>query len=130
MFNRWGGGTDKGLRLRGQPKIDAHYGQVVTLPYSSLITINLAVSNRFRVTLAGNPTLAVINWPPYGGKDLILNLIQDSSGSRVVTWWTSPTILWAGGTAPSLTTTASKTDKIIFDIMPGGVFHGSWILNF
>jgi hypothetical protein len=37
---------------------------------------------------------------------------QDSTGSRTITWPGS--VRWPGGTAPTLTTTASKTDYIAF----------------
>lgn len=44
------------------------------------------------------------------GQVLIRNLIQDGTGSRTVTWF--PTINWAGGSAPTLTTTESRADVI------------------
>jgi hypothetical protein len=39
-----------------------------------------------------------------------LVLVQDSTGSRTVTW--STTIRWAGGTAPTLTTGGTKADVV------------------
>ena len=47
------------------------------------------------------------------GQVLRLVVCQDGTGSRTVTAWDS-SILWSGGTAPTLTTTASKCDAISF----------------
>lgn len=62
-----------------------------------------------RVTLTGNRTLAVTCST---NRPFILTLIQDSTGSRTVTWFN--TIAWAGGSAPTLTTTANKRDVFGF----------------
>lgn len=43
------------------------------------------------------------------GQTFILFLKQDATGSRTVSW---PTIKWAGASAPTLTTTASRVDII------------------
>jgi hypothetical protein len=37
-------------------------------------------------------------------------IIQDGTGSRTITTW--PTIKWAGGSAPTLTTTGGKADVV------------------
>lgn len=42
---------------------------------------------------------------------LHLRIKQDSTGSRAIVGWPT-TVLWAGGTAPTLTTTANKSDLI------------------
>lgn len=42
---------------------------------------------------------------------LQLRIKQDATGSRIVNFWPS-TVLWPGGTAPTLTTTAAKSDII------------------
>jgi len=60
--------------------------------------------------LGGNRTLALSN--SAAGKVFILRLLQDGTGSRTVTWF--GTIKWAGGSAPTLTTTASKADTFGF----------------
>lgn len=61
-----------------------------------------------KITLTGNCTFTITS-PPQAGP-LTLWLIQDATGSRTVTW--PATVKWAGGTAPTLTTTATKTDII------------------
>ena len=74
------------------------------------VTFSLATSNKQRVTLEGNRTLALSN--VLAGHVFVLTLIQDATGSRTVNWFS--TIKWAGGTAPTLTTTATKADTFGF----------------
>ena len=76
----------------------------------STVTFDLNESNTHRVTLGGNRTLAITN-VSYGQK-FTTRLTQDATGSRTVTWFKD--IHWAGGTAPTLTTTAHKTDVFGF----------------
>ena len=45
------------------------------------------------------------------GKSFIIMLKQDATGSRTVTW---TTVVWGGGTAPTITSTASKMDIYSF----------------
>jgi hypothetical protein len=63
--------------------------QIITLTASTTITMPTAVS----------------------GKSFIMYLRQDATGSRTVTW---TTVKWAGGTAPTITSTASKQDIYSF----------------
>lgn len=62
------------------------------------------------VTLAGNRTFTMSN--PVAGQTYCVKITQDASGSRTVTW--PSTVKWAGGSAPTLTTTASYVDHITF----------------
>ena len=62
------------------------------------------------LTLTGN---CVLTYPaPSGGGQFTLLLKQDATGSRTVTW--PSTVRWAGGTAPTLTATAGRTDVVTF----------------
>lgn len=84
-------------------------------------TLNLAAGNVHAVTMpAGNITLAITGATV--GQCFILELTQDSGGSRTVTWFS--TIKWAGGTAPTLTTTASKRDTFGFRVTGSGTYDG------
>lgn len=74
------------------------------------VTFNMNESNVHSVVLGGNRTLAVSNVGV--GQSFIVRLVQDATGSRTVTWFS--TIKWADGTAPTLTTTANKTDVFGF----------------
>ena len=59
---------------------------------------------------AGNITIAISN--EVDGHIFTVRILQDGTGSRTVTWFS--TIKWAGGSAPTLTTTADKADMFIF----------------
>lgn len=69
---------------------------------------------------AGNITIALSNASV--GQVFIVRITQDSGGSRTVTWFT--TIKWAGGNAPTLTTTANKADTFGFIVTSAGNYDG------
>lgn len=79
---------------------------------ASTITFDMDNSNIQIAELGGNRTLAVANYVV--GIPFILLLKQGTGGNKVPTWFT--TIQWAGGSAPTLTTTAGKVD--IFQFIP------------
>lgn len=64
---------------------------------------------------------------PAGPANLSLKLIQDATGSRTATW--PATVKWAGGTAPTLTTTANAEDLITF-YYDGTNYYGAWLGDF
>lgn len=84
------------------------------------VTFDLSVSNTHTVTLGGNRTLALSNVST--GQCFMINLKQDATGSRTVTWFLG--ISWPGGTVPILTTTASKTDTFGFQCTGTGAYLG------
>lgn len=76
---------------------------------NSAITLSLANGTMQIITLTANTTItmpAVKN-----GGSFILFLKQDATGSRTITW---STVKWPGGTAPTITSGASKLDIISF----------------
>jgi len=80
-------------------------------------TLDLSTASVFNVTLSDNCTFTFSNSPMDSfGFTLILN--QDATGSRTATW--PAAVEWAGGTAPTLTTTASATDVLTFVTDDGG----------
>jgi hypothetical protein len=83
------------------------------------ITFDLSTSLH-TVTLGGNRTLALSNETV--GQTFVIRLVQDATGSRTVTWFS--TIKWAGGSAPTLTTTAAKTDVFGFICTSAGNYDG------
>jgi len=87
------------------------------------VTFNLATSNIHTVTLGGNRTLALSNVAV--GQAFMLRLVQDGNGSRTVTWFS--TIKWAGGSAPSLSTTAGATDVFGFLCTSTGNYDGYYV---
>ena len=78
------------------------------------------------VTLGGNRTMAAPTNLVDGGT-YILHVIQDGTGSRTLTW--NSVFKWSGGTAPTLTTTASARDIISF-ISDGTNLYGVATLDF
>lgn len=84
-------------------------------------TLTLNTSNIHTITMpAGNITIALSNEAV--GQCFMINILQDGTGSRTVTWFT--TIKWAGGSAPTLTTTASKIDTLGFIVTSAGNYQG------
>lgn len=101
-----------------QPKGIDVLQEVHTVTYGSTTTFDLDSYNKFTVTLAGNPTLALSGG--YDGQFFAINLLQNS-GSNTVTWFSN--IDWESATTPTLTTDASKSDWFGF-IRMGSRYHG------
>lgn len=101
---------DGSVDFTGQQKFTAAYQDWKDDSDGATITFDLSLSNKHRVTLGGNRTLALSN--PVGGQAFTIRLEQDGGGPRTVTWFS--TIKWAGGAAPTLTTTANKADTFLF----------------
>lgn len=84
---------------------------VFSLTDGATISVDAAKGSTFDVTLAGNRTIAA----PSNAKDgqtITFRLKQDGTGSRTITW--NAIYRFTGGTAPTLTTTAAKTDYVRF----------------
>lgn len=80
-----------------------------------------------RLTLTANATPVFPT--PTAGQSFELELVQDATGSRTVTW--PSTVRWAGGTAPTLTTTANKRDFFSFTSTDGATWVGRTVgLNY
>jgi hypothetical protein len=73
------------------------------------INVDASLSNNFKVTLAGNRTLAN---PTNLGDGQVLNfkVKQDATGTRTLAYGTN--YKWTGGTAPVLSTAANAVDVI------------------
>ena len=90
----------------------AYNETAVTVTSSSNATaISCAAGNSFIHTLTENTTFSFTNAPSSGASfAFTLKLIQDST-ARTVTW---PTLKWAAGTAPTITTTSGGIDVFVF----------------
>lgn len=89
----------------------AQRGAVVALTDGATITPDFALANNFSVTLGGNRTLAnPTNLT--AGQSGVIKITQDGTGSRTLAYGSN----WdfAGGTAPTLTTTASAVDILAY----------------
>lgn len=107
-------------QLVTKPELKDYAETVVTANTSTAYTIDLENGNVFDLTLTGNCTFTFSN-PPASGKagTITMILTQDGTGSRTATWPAS--VDWPGGTAPTLTTTATTgVDVLTFLTVDGG----------
>ncbi len=102
------------------PIIASIKGAIVTDTDGATITFDKNVWDYHRVTLGGNRILALNNILPWD--KIVIDLIQDATGSRTVTWFN--TIKWVWGTVPTLTTTASKIDTFGFICTSAWIYQG------
>ena len=75
---------------------------------STAITLDLANGTMQDITLTGSPTITMPT--AASGKSFTL-MLRTGTGSYTVTW---TTVKWSGGTAPTVTTTASRMDIYSF----------------
>ena len=97
------------------------YSETVSSPTISAgtLVLNLETSNIFTVSLNAAITTLTISNPPASGSGGSFTLIFTADGTaRAVTWPAS--IKWAGGTAPTLTSTSGKADSFAFFTSDGG----------
>lgn len=81
-----------------------------SLTDGTTVTVDTTAARVFAVTLAGNRTFDFTGHS--AGREFVLKVKQDATGSRTVTW--DADVVWSGGTNPTLTTTAAKTDVFHF----------------
>ena len=104
------------------------YGNIIALTDAATIAVDMSVTggNNFSVTLGGNRTLG----NPTGltaGQSGIVYVSQDATGSRTLaygSYWKFPS-----GTAPTLTTTASATDALVYTVRTATSITVTSILN-
>lgn len=73
------------------------------------ITVALTNGTVQKLTMNASPTITMPT--AAAGKSFVIMLAQDGTGSRTVTW---SGVTWPGGTAPTVTSTASKMDIYSF----------------
>lgn len=92
----------------------------VTASGSALTLVDVDVATMHRVTLTAN---CALTFPAAGaGKSFSLELVQDGTGSRTVTW--PAAVLWPGGTDPTLSTAAGSVDDFAFVCFDGSNWSG------
>jgi hypothetical protein len=97
-----------------------------TVAAAATTTLNLSEGNLFQVTLGTNiSTLSLTNPTP---GTYIIEFTQDATGSRTVTFPTT-NWKWSGGTAPTITAGAGKTD-IVTIIYDGTTYYAAILQNF
>ena len=90
----------------------AQRGTVVALTDAATIAVDLSLGNNFSVTLGGNRTLGDPSNVTAGQSGVIV-VTQDGTGSRTLAYGGTK-YKFAGGTAPTLTTTAAAVDVLAY----------------
>ena len=93
---------------------------ITALSDGATITIDMATACHHSVTLGGNRTFAAPSNQAIGQSGSIF-ITQDGTGSRTAAF--NSAFKFVGGTAPTLTTTASATDRIDYIIKSSNVIH-------
>ena len=98
----------------------AQRGSITTLTDGATVTPDFAASNNYVLTLGGNRTIANPTNLTAGQSGSIF-LVQDGTGSRTAAWGS----YWdfAGGTAPTLTTTAAGVDRVDYVVRSSTSIH-------
>lgn len=89
----------------------AQIGSITALSDGATITPDFSANNSFSVTLGGNRTLANPT-NIVAGQSGVFIITQDGTGSRTLAYGSY--YKFPGGTAPTLTTTASAVDMIAY----------------
>ena len=93
---------------------------ITALSDGATITIDMATACHHSVTLGGNRTFAAPSNQAVGQAGSIF-ITQDGTGSRTAAF--NSAFKFVGGTAPTLTTTASAIDRIDYIIKSSNVIH-------
>jgi hypothetical protein len=90
----------------------------VALTYGATTAWDVATGIHFTLTLTGNTTISTPT-NMVVGKSGVLRVIQDATGSRLITW---PAAIVFGGnrTLPVLSTAANAVDVFSYTSLPGG----------
>ena len=91
------------------PTITNYTETVFSANSGTAITLSLDNGTIDIITLTANATITMP--AAVAGKSFMLFVRQDATGGRSVTW---TTVRWPGGTAPTLTSTASRQDIFSF----------------
>ncbi len=102
-------------------------GEITTLTDGANISVDLAASNNFTVTLAGNRTL---DNPTniVAGQSGSIFIVQDATGSRTLAYGSQ--LDFAGGTAPTLSTAAAAVDRIDYVVRSATSIHCVFTANY
>ena len=92
---------------------------------STAVTISLASGTVLSYTLTGNCTFTMPT--ATSGTSFIVKLIQDGTGSRTATF---TGVKWPGGTAPTITTTATTGLDILSFVCINSVWYGTFAQAF
>ena len=104
----------------------AQRGTPVALTDASTVAVDLSLGNNFTLTIAGNRTLGAPTNVTAGQSGVIV-VTQDGTGSRTLAY--NSAYKFAGGTAPTLTTTASAVDVLAYYVESSSRITVTSLLN-
>ena len=109
-----GGTVSMADNVIGRPRF-TDYAETYTTPAisSGTLTLNIENGNVFRVSRNANITTVTISNPAATGNACSFTLIFDANGTSYTITWPAA-VKWPGGTAPTITTTASRSDMFVF----------------
>lgn len=87
----------------------AVFGPVQVIVDNATQVFDASSGGYFSWTLGASRTMTAPANPP-NGCQIIIEAVQDATGTRLVTWPAS--FSWAGGTAPTLSTVAGSVDVV------------------
>ena len=109
------------LTLSGGLALSGQVGAAITAASDgSTITLDLGANTHQSVTLGGNRTFAAPSNQTVGQSGSIF-ITQDGTGSRTASF--NSAFKFVGGTAPTLSTSASAVDRIDYVIKSSNVIH-------
>ena len=93
---------------------------------SSTITLNMDLTNQWKVDMSANVTTVNVTNPDEG-QSLFVRFTQDATGSRTITWPSD--FEWPGGVTPVLSTAANAVD-VLQATRVGSVWYGNLLKGF
>ena len=113
-------GVGDAVLANDQTWTGAQRGTITALTDAATIAVDFNSSNNFSVTLGDNRTLGQPTNQTVGQSGSIF-VTQDGTGARTLAYhadWK-----WAGGTAPTLSTTAAAVDRIDYTVAEANKIH-------
>ncbi len=106
-------------------------GKLITANTGSAYTLDYSQANAYRLTLTDNCTFSLAAPPAGVAVGITVDLIQDVTGGRTITWPGSSVVKWPGGASPSLSLAASAVDLLFFwTTAAGAPWRGMAVLDF
>jgi len=115
------------LDVEGRARFKSYTEAIGTPSISSnVLTLDLSSAQSFNVTLNQSINSFIItNAPTTTATTFLVKLTQDGTGGRTVTFtFQGANVYWAGGIAPTMTSTANKTDIFSFTTLNGTDYYG------
>ena len=95
---------------------------------SGVLTLDLTTGNSFVTTLTENITTVTISNPPATGRygQFVIKIIQDGGGGAFTVTWPA-SVIWPGGTAPTISVANNAIDEVTLRTIDAGTeWRGSF----